>query len=93
MPEKGDIYDLGNNEYLEFIESFDDIHDYVIYYTREPAPSYAEVKLHKLYPKNSLDGELRKIRTNEKNRLASVYIRAIQTRSPELAALMDSNEG
>ena len=60
MAEKGDIYDLGTNEYLEFIENIDDLHDYVIYYTRESAPSLAELKIHRLIPADSLDGEYRK---------------------------------
>ena len=88
MPKKGDVFDLGTNEYVEFIEEFDDIHDYVIHYTREPMPSLAEVKLHKLMPKNSLDGEFRKVGPNEKDRLLSVYRRAIQKRSPELDNLL-----
>ena len=90
MPEKGDIYDLGTNEYIEYIENFDDLHDYVIYYTREPRPSLAEIKLHKLFPKDSLDGEFRKIGKNEKERLISVYKRAVQKRSEELERLLNS---
>lgn len=78
MAEKGDIFDLGTNEYIEFIESYDDKKDYVIYYTREPMPSLKEVKLYKLIQKNSLDGEYRKIGKNEKNRLATVYKRALK---------------
>ena len=89
MPEKGDVYDLGTNEYFEFIESFDDLHDYVIHYTREPMPSLAELKLHRLIPKNSLDGELRKVGPTEKDRLLSVYRNAVQKRSGELENLQD----
>lgn len=88
MAEKGDTYDLGTNEYVEFIESFDDLHDYVIHYTREAAPSLKELKVHKLIPVNSLDGEYRKIGPNEKNRLASVYSRARQVRTDELENLL-----
>lgn len=89
MPKKGDVYDLGTNEYMEFIESFDDLHDYVIHYTREPLPSLAELKIHKLIEKNSLTGEYRKVGPNEKNRLLSVYRRATQKRSDELNSLID----
>ena len=92
MPKKGDIFDLGNNEYVEFIEEFDDLHDYVIHYTREPSPSLAELKLHKLYPKDSLDGELRKIGDNEKNHLASVYRRAVQKRTDGLDRVISDME-
>jgi len=91
MPQKGDIFDLGTNEYLEFIEEFDDLHDYVIHYTREPMPSLAELKLHKLVEKNGLDGEYRKIGPNEKNRLLSVYSRAIQKRSPDLENIVQED--
>lgn len=90
MPEKGDVYDLGNNEYLEYIEKFDDLHDYVIHYTREPMPNLGEVKLHRLVETNGLDGEYRKVGPNEKNRLLSVYKRAVQKRSPELDNLLQS---
>ena len=91
MPNKGDIFDLGTNEYMEYIEGFDDLHDYVIQYTREPLPTLAEVKLHLLIDKDSLDGEYRIIGPNEKNRLLSVYSRAIQKRSPELENLVQGS--
>ena len=84
MPQKGDVYDLGTNEYVEFIEEFDEKSDYVIHYTREPAPALAELKLHKLVDSGSLEGEYRKIGPNEKDRLISVYRRAGQKRSEEL---------
>ncbi len=89
MPQKGDIFDLGTNEYLEYIEDFDDLHDYVIYYTREPMPSLAELKIHKIVPKNSLDGEYRKIGQNEKDRLIAVYRNAVQKRSDELDRILE----
>ncbi|MDC7227954.1 MAG: hypothetical protein PQJ61_14410 [Spirochaetales bacterium] len=89
MPQKGDIFDLGTNEYIEFIEKFDDEKDYVILYTREPAPSLAELKLHKLVPSGTLDGEYRKVGPNEKDRLSSVYRRAGQKRSDELDARLN----
>ncbi len=88
MAQKGDVFDLGTNEYMEFIEDFDDLHDYVIYYTREPMPSLAELKVHKLVPKNSLDGEYRKVGENEKNRLMTVYRRASQRRDEQLENLL-----
>ena len=91
MPQKGDVFDLGTNEYLEFIDEFDDLHDYVIFYTREPMPDLSELKIHKLMPKGSLDGEYRKVGPNEKNRLLSVYSRAAQKRSPELENLIQEN--
>ncbi|MBI9105949.1 MAG: hypothetical protein JEZ04_04340 [Spirochaetales bacterium] len=91
MPKKGDVYDLGNNEYMEFIEEFDDLHDYVIHYTREPLPSLGELKIHRLVQKNGLEGDYRKVGPNEKNRLLSVYSRAIQKRSPELENLIQDS--
>lgn len=84
MTQKGDIFDLGTNEYLEYIENFDDLHDYVIHYTREPMPSLSELKVHMLIEKNSLEDEYRKIGQNEKERLLAVYHRAAQKRSKEL---------
>ncbi|MDC7124772.1 MAG: hypothetical protein PQJ46_04350 [Spirochaetales bacterium] len=84
MADRGDIFDLGTNEYLEYIESFDDENDYVIHYTREAHPSLKELKLHRLIPKNSLDGEYRKIGPNEKKRLLTVYSNALQKKSEEL---------
>ena len=88
MPQKGDVFDLGTNEYMEFIESFDDLHDYVIYYTREPRPSLAELKIHKLINKDSLESEYRKVGPNEKDRLLAVYRNAAQKRSDELERLI-----
>ena len=87
MIRNGDIFDLGTNEYMEFLEHFDDLHDLVIHYTREPAPSLAELKLYKLIERDSLAGEFRKIGPNEKSRLAVVYSRARQQRSEELQNL------
>lgn len=92
MPQKGDVFDLGTNEYIEFIEEFDDDRDYVIHYTREPLPSLAEVKLHKLIEKNSLKGEFRMVGQNEKDRLLSVYRNAVQKRSTELETTLDNSE-
>ena len=84
MPQKGDIFDLGTNEYVEFVEKFDETTDYVIHYTREPMPDLGELKLHKLIESGGLDGELRKIGPNEKDRLLTVYKRALQKHVPEL---------
>ena len=84
MPQKGDVYDLGTNEYIEFIDHFDTENDYVIHYTRTPAPELAELKLHKLVDSNSLDGEYRKVGPKEKDRLLAVYRRAMQKRSEDL---------
>jgi len=90
MMQKGDVFDLGTNEYMEFIDNFDDLHDYVIHYTREPLPSLAELKIHRLIAKDSLAGECRKVGPNEKERLLTVYRRAIQKRSDELERIVIS---
>lgn len=92
MLQKGDVFDLGTNEYMEFIDNFDDLHDYVIHYTREPMPTLAELKIHKLIPIDSLAGECRKVGPNEKERLLTVYRRAIQKRSDELERLVIGEE-
>ena len=92
MPQKGDIFDLGTNEYMEFIKEFDDTRDYVIHYTRQPAPSLAELKFHRLVEKGGLDGEYRKIGKKEKDMLLSVYIRASQKRSDELEKLLEGKD-
>lgn len=92
MIQKGDVFDLGTNEYLEYIDSFDDLHDYVIHYTREPMPTLAELKVHMLVEKNSLEGEYRKVGQNEKERLLSVYRRATQKRSDELEQLVTGED-
>ncbi len=87
MPEKGDIFDLGTNEYVEFLENFDDLHDLVGHYTRDPENALKEVRILTLVPVNSLDGEYRKIGPNERERLMHVYRNAYQKKSPEFERL------
>ena len=86
MPDKGDVFDLGTNEYIEYLDEYDRENDLVIHYTREPAPSLAELKVYTLIKSGNLDGEYRKVGPNEKNRLALVYSRAKIMHSPELKA-------
>ncbi|MBI9103013.1 MAG: hypothetical protein JEY99_11400 [Spirochaetales bacterium] len=75
---KGDIFDKGNNEYIEFLESKNSKEDKVILYTRESEKPYLELKVAGTVPSEFLEANYRMIGPNEKKRLLAVWINAKQ---------------
>ena len=76
--ERGDIFNKGNNEYIEYLEQRNDREDLVILYTREQEKPYRELKMVTAVPIHFLEANFRKIGPNEKKRLLAVWINAAQ---------------
>lgn len=71
--EKGDIFDLGNGDYAEYIEPYSDSQDTVLLYVKEPVKPYKMRKIVVLMDKDFLSGSYRKIGKNEKARLLFIF--------------------
>ena len=74
--DKGDIFDKGSNEYIEYLEPRNETEDLVILYTREAEKPYTELKVVSTLPRGFLEANYRKIGPNEKKRLLAVWISA-----------------
>ena len=66
--ERGDIFDKGSDEYIEYIEARNEKEDLVVLYTREQEKPYRELKVVSSAPKGYLEEKFQKNRTKRKEK-------------------------
>ncbi len=72
---QGDVFDKGNGEYEEYIETRENI-DLTIIYTREKKPPYNPLKIITETEKAYLETHYRQIGKREKNKLIYIFANA-----------------